>query len=427
MNSTHRLRDALVGLVYIGVIAGLVSLSVMIFNKDFVSTVKVTLTTDNIGSALQKGSDVKVRGLLVGDVTKISTNGDGAQLQLALSPGKAKQIPTNVTARLLPKTLFGERYVDLELPANPDGSTLHSGDHIAQDRSTQAVELEQLFDDLLPVLNAVEPAQLSTMLGDFAGFLRGRGTQIGQTFITIENYLRKLLPEVPDLENDLSQFASVLSTYNKAAPDLLNALNDMTVTSKTLVDQQTQLKTLFATVTTASNTVGGFVGSNSDTIISLSKESLPSLDVAARYSSEFPCISKALANFVPTMDRVLGAGTKSPGMHVVLHTVPVVLPYTPADLPKPYSDNTGPQCPYVPTTALANTALATTSTAKTPAQQNALFGGAAQDLGTANSPSENELIAELMAPTVNLTPSKFPKWGSLLLGPVLRGTEVTVK
>ena len=422
----HRLRDAFVGLIYLAVIAGLISLSVMIYNKDFVSTVKVTLTTNDIGSSLQRGSDVKVRGLLVGEVTKIGTNGDGARLQLALSPAKAKQIPTNVTARLLPKTLFGERYVSLVLPSTPSAATLQSGDQIAQDRSAPAVELDHLFDDLLPVLTAVQPEKLASMLGEFSKALRNRGTELGQTFTTIEAYLKKFLPKVPELESDLSAFASVLDTYNTAAPDLLNALNDMTVSSKTLVDQQKELRTLFATVTTASNTIGGFVSSNSDTIISLSKDSLPSLQVAAQYSSEFPCISKALANFIPTMDRVLGAGTKEPGMHVILHNVPVVLPYQSGkDNPQPYNDKDGPRCPYVPSAGLANTALAT-STAK-PAAQSTLLGGQSQDLGTANSPGENQIIAELIAPTMKMAPSDFPKWGSLLLGPTLRGTVVSVK
>jgi phospholipid/cholesterol/gamma-HCH transport system substrate-binding protein len=48
-------------------------------------------------------------------------------------------------------------------------------------------------------------------------------------------------------------------------------------------------------------------------------------------------------------------------------------------------------------------------------------------MGTANSPQENELIDELIAPTVGLSPAQFPRWASLLLGPVLRGTEVTLK
>lgn len=422
---THRWPKAFVGLVYLAVLAGLITLSVMVYNKDFVSTVHVRLVTDDVGSAMEKGSDVKVRGLLVGEVTKISTTGQGATLDLALQPGKAKQIPTNVEARLLPKTLFGERYVSLMLPSSPSGHTLRSGDQIGQDKSVQAVELERVFDDLLPVLQAVQPEKLASMLGEFSKALRNRGTEIGQTFITIERYLKKFLPKVPELESDLSAFANVLDTYNQAAPDLLSALSDMTVTSKTLVDQQKQLRTLFATVSQASDTIDGFVTSNSDTIISLSKDSLPSLRIAAQYSGEFPCISKALAGFVPTMDRVLGVGTKEPGLHVNLHVIPGLQPYqSGSDKPQPYTDHDAPRCPYVPSAGLANTALSTSASTKH-AKTDPLL--AKQDLGTANSPGENELIAELIAPTMHLKPSEFPKWASLLLGPTLRGTEVTVR
>src|SRR5690606_30003298 len=48
-------------------------------------------------------------------------------------------------------------------------------------------------------------------------------------------------------------------------------------------------------------------------------------------------------------------------------------------------------------------------------------------LGTANSPGENELIAELVAPTQGMAPSDYPDWNSLLLGPTLRNTKVVLK
>jgi phospholipid/cholesterol/gamma-HCH transport system substrate-binding protein len=48
-------------------------------------------------------------------------------------------------------------------------------------------------------------------------------------------------------------------------------------------------------------------------------------------------------------------------------------------------------------------------------------------LGDANSPGENQLIAELVAPTQGMAPSEYPRWNSLLLGPTLRNTEVVLK
>jgi phospholipid/cholesterol/gamma-HCH transport system substrate-binding protein len=52
---------------------------------------------------------------------------------------------------------------------------------------------------------------------------------------------------------------------------------------------------------------------------------------------------------------------------------------------------------------------------------------AAQDLGPANSPQENDLVNELLAPGAGKRPADLPDWSSLLAGPVLRGSEVTLR
>ncbi|MGB3439367.1 MAG: ABC transporter substrate-binding protein, partial [Actinophytocola sp.] len=45
------------------------------------------------------------------------------------------------------------------------------------------------------------------------------------------------------------------------------------------------------------------------------------------------------------------------------------------------------------------------------------------DLGLANSPQEQELIGTLLAPAVG----EVPGWSSVLVGPLYRGTEVTLR
>ncbi|MGI8666159.1 MAG: MCE family protein [Jatrophihabitans sp.] len=425
-----RAREALAGLVYLLIVVGLITLSVMVFNKDFSSSVNVALRTDTIGSELQKGSDVKVRGVLVGRVAKLSTDGNGARIELAITPSKARLIPTNSSAQLLPKTLFGERYVSLIMPASPSGKTLHSGDVIVQDQSADAVELQQVFQHLLPVLQAIQPDKLAILLGQLSQGLRDRGAQLGQTFTSMADYLKKLDPRIGVLSSDLDALTSVASTYDSAAPSLLSALNDLTVTSKTIYAQRQQVSDLFATVTSAANDLDGFVNTNSANLIGLSGDSLPTLRVLARYSSEFPCLTKALTNFIPVANKALGVGSAQPGAHVVMTVVPSLGKYVAGRDAPAFTDDSGPRCPYVPAGGgLSNTALASAATAgltQNPAFAAATPAGRA-GLGTANSPQENQLIAELVAPTMAILPSSFPAWSSLLLGPVLRGTVVTIK
>jgi phospholipid/cholesterol/gamma-HCH transport system substrate-binding protein len=47
-------------------------------------------------------------------------------------------------------------------------------------------------------------------------------------------------------------------------------------------------------------------------------------------------------------------------------------------------------------------------------------------LGPANSPHENDLVNELLAPATGKPAAALPDWSSLLAGPALRGTEVTL-
>ena len=67
-------------------LALLFGLTIAIYNKTFVDIVPVTLQADSAGNQLSKGADVKVRGILVGEVREIRSTTGGAELKLALQP-----------------------------------------------------------------------------------------------------------------------------------------------------------------------------------------------------------------------------------------------------------------------------------------------------------------------------------------------------
>src|SRR5262249_15053496 len=159
--------------------------------------------TDKVGNQLAVLGDVKVRGLQVGEIRKITPTADGAELELAIDPGKATLIPRNVTAQFIPKTLFGDRYVALRIPQNAAPQHLSGGDVIQQDKSTRAVELESALDHLLPVLQAVQPEKLSSTLTAISTALDGRGKQLGDTLSDLGKLVGDLNPHVPELRHDI--------------------------------------------------------------------------------------------------------------------------------------------------------------------------------------------------------------------------------
>jgi phospholipid/cholesterol/gamma-HCH transport system substrate-binding protein len=435
------------------VFAVLVWLSIALYDKDFTSVVLVNLDTDTTGNELHVHADVKVRGVDVGEVREISTNGDGARLQLALQPDMVRLIPANVTAELLPTTLFGERYVDLVLPPAPVSARLDQGATIGQDRSSSAIELEKVLADLMPMLQAVQPQKLSVTLTAISQALAGRGTELGQTLDAINTYLDQMNPDLPRIDSDISQLVQVTTSYSQSFPDIVQAMSEFTTTSQTVVDEQNALVGLYSQVTGTAQDLDSFLTANKDNIIKLSADSTQTLRQLARYSPEFPCVLQQLTAFEPDMDKVLGKGTGQPGLHIDVDSVPPLSPrppigkglnpppgaYTsPANTPK-FGDDTGPACYSVPFggVTLNDNGDATlgsqppgggTVTDAVPAPSPAekvVLGSHANGIGITNTPSENEFLDELISPQLNTPPQQLPNWSSFLVGPLYRGAEVS--
>jgi phospholipid/cholesterol/gamma-HCH transport system substrate-binding protein len=139
------------------VLAGFVGLAVALYQKAFAPVVSVTLLADRAGNQLSQGADVKARGAIVGRVESIAASPDGARLQLALDPDKVELLPADVRAQLLPKTLFGEKFVALLVDDGSSAPPLADGDVIRQDRSQTAIETAQALDNALPLLRTLRP------------------------------------------------------------------------------------------------------------------------------------------------------------------------------------------------------------------------------------------------------------------------------
>src|ERR1700759_5133736 len=109
----HRMSRRLQGLALLTVVAALIALTILIYNKalPWQSSDTVYLSAARIGDELTIPADVKLNGVLVGRVSNVSSNGRHATLTMQISPSEMQNIPSNVKARILPKTLFGDKFV----------------------------------------------------------------------------------------------------------------------------------------------------------------------------------------------------------------------------------------------------------------------------------------------------------------------------
>ncbi|WP_433556884.1 MCE family protein [Pseudonocardia xinjiangensis] len=438
------MKRRLQGLAFVVVLLAMAGLAVGSYAGAFSDDVPVTLKVDRVGTQLVPRADVKVRGLNVGTVRSVSTDGSGATVQLALDRDKIAQIPRGVSARLIPKTLFGERYVSLVPPNGAAGPPLAAGDVIPEDRSEAAREIERVLDGLLPLLQAVPPQDLATTLGALSQALSGRGEDLGKTLVQLQKLTGGLRPAVPDLQEDITQLADFAGNLNQAAPDLLDALDDFSVTSRTIVEQRQQLNDLLTGVTHAADDLRGFLVANRENLIGLAASSRPTLESLARYAPEFPCLFGQLAGLVPRVDEAFGVGTDEPGLHVTLEIVNNNGKYVPdRDEPR-YLDDRGPRCyPILPLGPQRPPGGPFKDGSKPPPPPAGSPTGSAADfgaiptsfsdgpagytgMGLPNSPGEQQVVAELTAARDGSSPAAVPSWSSMLVGPLYRGAEVTL-
>ena len=417
--------DRLLGIVFIGLLVFGVWLINAVFTQKFVSFDKVTLSTDTIGLQLPSRADVKVRGVIVGQVLKAESGSDGAVLTLGIKPDKIGEIPENVTASILPKTLFGEKYVELVVPSDASRAALTQGDRIAQ--TELPIEVEKVLNDIYPLLRAVQPAELNYTLNALASALEGRGDEIGQNIETFDSYLKRLNPEVPALVEDLRLLSKVSGTYADVAPQIAETLRNTIKTGNTLVSREAKLHAFLKDVTAFSGTAKTFLDNNGSNIVRLGQLSKPQLELLNRYSPEFPCLLRGLVDQAPN----LASTFRGFVFHIDLITLPrQPRGYTAKDVPVLGADN-GPAClglpnPKVPYRNVPNLNDGVNNLQRGDAQRTAPRVDAASSNAAAGA-AEKAFFGALTAPVLGMPADDVPDLTTLLFGPLVAGTEVSVR
>ena len=420
-------RRRLSGLVFLLVLAGLVGLTIAIYQKAFTPVVRVSLEADRVGNQLAAPSDVKLRGLIVGEVRKVTSTGDGAVLDLALEPDQMKLIPANVQAQLVPKTLFGEKYVSLVIPEDAAAERLAEGDVITQDRSETARETEKALNNLLPLLQALRPQDLSVTLNALSSALRGRGERLGDNLVLVDDYLQQFNPLIPTLGEDFRGLADFADTLEKATPDLLVVLDNLSFVNRSLVDQEEALAAFLTSTTGAAKETETFLTENETRLVRLAADSLPPLQVFARYAPEYPCLARGLA----ISDRTIGAafGGLQPGLHITLELVEQRAGYRPGIDEPAYREDRGPQCyglptPEVPAPDINFQDGFVDSNAPDDSRAPEPESGPVPGLPASDTVSQRSIMSSVLAPVMGVSPDEVPDLAYLLFGPMARGTEV---
>lgn len=425
LNVGHKL----LGVVFVCILVAGVYLTYAVFTKKFTDYDEVTLQTSTIGLQLPARADVKIRGVIVGEVLDFDANSQGAELTLGIFPSELDTIPANVTGSIVPKTLFGEKYVALEVPDAPAPGHIEAGATI--ERTQVSVEVEKVLSDLYPLLRTVQPADLNLTLNALATALDGRGDQIGENIETLDGYLRRINPRIPELVEDLRLTAEVSDTYAAAMPQIADILDDTITTTGTLEDREVELERLFTDVASFSDTARDFLDDNGDNLIRLGRVGEQQLRVFAKYAPEYSCLTKGIVN----AGKLQAEAFRDFTLHIVLETLPnQPRGYDAGDRPR-FGETRGPDCLNLPNPPWSQEnplrhqpdfddgVDQPTGKGTSRVVPNRFF----ERTGPAGTPREDDLLRSLLGPALGVSAADVPDLGLLLVGPMARGAEVSLR
>jgi phospholipid/cholesterol/gamma-HCH transport system substrate-binding protein len=188
------------------------------------SSYKVSALFQN-ASQLVKGNLVQVSGTAIGKVTDIALTDNGqAKVTMKITEDGFRPLHEGTTAVVRQASLSGiaNRYIDLQLGPNSNGK-IDDGGVISQDKTTTAVDLDQLFN----TFDDRTRKALSTLIRGYSTAYGGRGKAANQGWLYLNPSLAASSRLFSELNYDTPLLERFIVTSSKLVTDLADRRDDL--------------------------------------------------------------------------------------------------------------------------------------------------------------------------------------------------------
>ncbi|WP_372735421.1 MCE family protein [Nocardioides sp.] len=181
--------------------------------------------------SLYQGSDVRVLGVAIGQVDKITP--DGTDVVVEMSYDREIDLPQDAEAVIIAPSIVGDRYVQIT-PVYTGGAKLADGAILDQSRTSVPLELDQVYSSLNDLTVAIGPdganknGALTDLLEVTAENFLGQGAQFHQTIAdfselsaTLDDNKEELFGSAAELE----KFIGTLAQNDQTVRDFNQSLS----------------------------------------------------------------------------------------------------------------------------------------------------------------------------------------------------------
>ncbi len=327
MQLTTRNRNMISGLIALVLLFSAIIVGVEGSFGAFDDTYRVNAVFDSAGQGLQHGSDVKIRGVNVGKVDKIELQGLHALVSMDIDRGE--RIPKTASMTVRPKTLFGEKFVDVtpgadETSSNPGDFYPHSGTVTFTGATTGGFELEKVLDEVYPLFKDISPSDIMTVLNTLADAGQGLGPAINRQLANGQKIADVFAAHDADQRQFLADLDTVAAQLGMRSDDLVALAKSLNSALPTLNSRSDELNQLLVQTARLSNDVSDLLENNTDFIDRSFHEGQAVLDTLDAQRAQLIPLVSALASYTQWLTEIiripLGDGTYMAAVRGLLGT-----------------------------------------------------------------------------------------------------------
>ncbi|MDT4936789.1 MAG: phospholipid/cholesterol/gamma-HCH transport system substrate-binding protein [Pseudonocardiales bacterium] len=217
------------------------------------------------GVGVYPGTPVKVLGIQVGSVTKVTPQGESVKIEM--SYGKKYKLPQGADAFLVANSLVSDRYVQLA-PAYTSGPELAGGASIPLERTSSPAELDDIYSALNQLSIALGPSganktgALSTLVNVGAANLKGNGQDFAQSIKNLSQAATTLASGREDLFGTVTNLRKFTDALNQSDAQVRSFQSLLKQVAGDLANERADLGAALHNLTIALHDVAGFINAN---------------------------------------------------------------------------------------------------------------------------------------------------------------------
>jgi len=264
------------------------------------------------GQGLQNGSDVKIHGINIGQVTTVHLVNGEAKVNMAIHDGQ--KVPTDASATIRPNTLFGEKFVDIDPgPHEATGPFIKSNGFIKN--TTGGFELEQVLTDAYPILKAIKPEDITTLLDTLAQSGQGLGPEINRQIVAFQQISDINVAHDADTREFLDDLAKLSDSLANSAPNLIQGSKDLNVALPDLNSQAGNLTTVLDQLSRLSSDTADILEANKGFLNKSATEGGKTIQLLYDNHNQLPAVITGLSQFFQVLGEAAGTlpDPSSPG------------------------------------------------------------------------------------------------------------------